>query len=250
MAMQVSMKRMKYLKVVLIILAGSFSYDANSQPGPATQKSIVSEKIVVLKYHDHLDTLEVPVVSDRYPALKKALSYKNIFYGDDLPDVIKNYANCECGITSLGYEVTYEGENILSIKIYVETSAAYPDDSEEWFTLNSTTGKPYPISKEINPKGLKWLFDSYKTELKKRIYKYKNENPDEDIDAYNELKAAIDSLHSDELFSKYVFTKQGIALSIEKILPHALQNMEPDRDVLIPYGKLKIYKAPGALVIR
>ncbi len=112
---------MKYLKVVLIILAGSFSSRAHSQTGPAPQKSIISEKIVVLKYHDHLDTLEVPEVSDKYPALKKALSYKNIFYGDDLPDVIKNYADCECGITSLGYQVTFENETILSIKIYVET---------------------------------------------------------------------------------------------------------------------------------
>lgn len=241
---------MKYLKIVLVILVGSFSYHAYSQTRRVPQKSIISEKIVVLKYHDHLDTLEVPVVSDKYPALQKALSYKNLFYGDDLPDVIKNYANCECGITSLGYDVTFESRDILSIKIYVETAAAYPDDSEEWFTLNVATGKPYTISKEINAKGLKWLFDNYKAEIRKRIYKYKSENPDEDIDAYNELKVAIDSLHSDELFGKYVFTKQGIALSIEKILPHAIQNLEPDRDVLVPYDKLKIYKVPGALVIK
>jgi hypothetical protein len=241
---------MKYLKVVLIILAGSFSYRADSQPGPAAQKSIISEKIVVLKYHDHLDTLEVPVVSDKYPALQKTLSYKNIFNGDDLSEVIKNYADCECGITSLGYQVPFESKDILSIKIYIETTAAYPDDNEEWFTLNVTTGETYPLGKEINAKGLKWLFDNYKAELNKRIYAYKNENPDEDIDAYNELKAAIDSLHSDELFGKYVFTKQGITLSIEKILPHAMQNMEPDRDVMIPYDKLKIYKVPGALVIK
>jgi len=243
---------MKYLKAVLIILAGSFSVTchAYSQTKPSLQKSIISEKIAVLKYRDHLDTLEVPVVSDKYPALKKALSYKNIFYGDDLPDVIKNYANCECGITSLGYDVTFESRDILSIKIYIETAAAYPDDSEEWFTLNISTGKPYPLSKEINGKGLSWLFDYYKVELRKRIYKYKNENPEEDIDAYNELKAAVDSLHSDEVFGKYVFTNQGIALSIEKILPHAIQNMEPDRDVLIPFDKLKTYRMPGALVIK
>ena len=86
--------------MILFILAGIFSYHAYSQTRRVPQKSIISEKIVVLKYHDHLDTLEVPEVSDKYPALKKALSYKNIFYGDDLPDVIKNYADCECGITS------------------------------------------------------------------------------------------------------------------------------------------------------
>ncbi len=243
---------MKYLKAVLIILAGSYSvtYHAYSQTKPSLQKSIISEKIAVLKYHDHLDTLELPVVSDKYPALKKALSYKNIFYGDDLPDVVKNYADCECGITSLGYKVTFESRDILSIKIYVETAAAYPDDGEEWFTLNISSGKPYPLSREINARGLKWLFDNYKAELRKRIYKYKSENLDEDIDVYNELKAAIDSLHSDELFGKYVFTNQGIVLSIEKILPHAIQNMEPDRDVLIPFDKLKTYKVPGALVVK
>ena len=243
---------MKYLKVALIVLACIYAapHYAWSQTKPSPQKSVISKKIAVLKYKDHLDTLELPVVSDKYPALQKALSYKNIFFGDDLADLVKNYADCECGITSFGYEVTFESKDVISIKIYAETVAAYPDDSEEWFTLNIATGEPYPISREINAKGLKWLFDGYKAELRKRIYKYKSENPDEDNDAYKELKAAIDSLHSDELFGKYVFTKQGIALSIEKILPHVLQNMEPDRDFLIPYDKLKIYKAPGALVIK
>ncbi len=244
--------RFLFIKWALIILVSVYSLanDAYSQTRPAQQKSIISEKIVVLKYQDHLDTLEVPVVSDKYPALQKALSYKNIFNGDDLPDLIKNYADCECGITSFGYEVTFESKDVISIKIYVETTAAYPDESEEWFTLNITTGEPYPLSREINAKGLKWLFDNYKAELRKRIYQYKAENPDEDIDAYNELKAAIDSLHSDELFGKYVFTKRGIVLSIEKILPHALQNMEPARDLLVPYNKLKIYRAPGAIVVK
>ncbi len=248
------MNRIRFLfkkwALIIVVSVYSLTNDAYSQTKPSLQKSIISEKIAVLKYQDHLDTLELPAVSDKYPALKKALSYKNIFNGDDLPDIIKNYADCECGITSFGYQVTFESKDILSIKIYVETTAAYPDDSEEWFTLNIATGEPYPISREINTKGLKWLFDNYKTELRKRIYAYKNENPDEDIDAYNELKAAIDNLHSDELFSKYVFTRRGVTLSMEKILPHSLQIMEPDRDVLVPYNKLKIYKAPGAIVLK
>ena len=248
------MNRIRFLfkkwALITVVSVYSLANDAYSQTKPSPQKSIISEKIAVLKYQDHLDTLELPVVSDKYPALKKALSYKNIFNGDDLPDLIKNYADCECGITSFGYQVTFESKDVISIKIYVETTAAYPDDSEEWFTLDIATGEPYPISREINAKGLRWLFDYYKTELRKRIYAYKSENQDEDSDAYNELKAAIDSLHSDELFGKYVFTKQGIALSIEKILPHALQNMEPDRDLMVPYDKLKIYIAPGALIIK
>jgi hypothetical protein len=243
---------MKYLNGALVILLSihSITYQGYSQTKPSQQKSIITTKLVVLKYKDHSDTLVVPVVSDKYPALSKALSYKNIFYGDDLPDVIKNYANCECGITGLDYQVTFENKNILSIIIYIQTAAAYPDNSEEWFTFNINTGEAYPIKNEIDPKGLKWIFNSYKIELKKRILNDKKENEDENIDGYNELKTTVDSLKSDELFGKYVFTKKGITFSIEKILPHVMNAVEPDRDVLFPYDKLKLYKTSTAIVIK
>ncbi|HEY5326749.1 MAG TPA: hypothetical protein VIJ27_07095 [Mucilaginibacter sp.] len=243
---------MKYLKWALIILVSicSNAYCGYSQINPLQQKSIISTKIVALRFDSQTDTLWIPDVPDKYPALKRALSYKNIFDGDDLADVIKNYQSCGCGITRLDYEITFESEGILSIILYFETMSAYPDDYQKYLTYNISTGKVYPIANEINPKGLKWMVDYYKTTLRKRIIYDKATNEDESNDIYNELKTAIDSVKSDDLFENYIFKQEGVFISMDKILPHVLNAIEPDRDLLIPYNKLKNFKAPGAMVLK
>lgn len=242
---------MNYLKSILSILAGIYliTYWGYAQTGSSQQKSIISAKIVALSFEKQKDTLRMPVVDDKYPALKAALSYKNIFDGDDLPDVIKNYQSCGCGIISLDYEVTYENKDIISIVLYFNTIGAYPDDYQKFLTFNISTGKMYPLSNEINPQGLNWIFTNYKTLMRKRVFNEKKDDA-EYADAYSELKTTLDSLKDDELFGKYVFIKRGILLSIEKILPHAMQAIEPNRDWIIPYDKLKAYKTPGAVVLK
>jgi len=245
-------RKMKFLKRVLIILVSTYSIVnyAYSQSQPSQQKSIISPQIVVLNFEQQRDTLRIPIVSDKYPALKNALSYKNIFDGDDLPDVIKKYQSCGCGITNLDYDVTFESKGIVSIILYFNTMSAYPDDYQKLLTFNISTGERYPIANEINSQGLKWIFNNYKTILRKRIFNDKKENPDENIDGYNELNTTVDSLRSDELFGKYIFVKGQIMFSINKILPHVVQDIEPNRDWLIPYDKLKAYKTPGAIVLK
>jgi hypothetical protein len=243
---------MNYLKGTLIILVSTYFilYQAYSQVKQPQQKGIISTKTVVLKFENQTDTLKIPVASDQYPALKKALSYKNIFDGDDLSDVVKKYQSCGCGITRVDYEITFENKDIVSLIIYFDTMNAYPDDYQKFLTFNINTGELYPIKNEINPKGLKWIYDNYKATLSKRIAADKEENADENDEGYNTLKTTIDSLTSDELFEKYVFTKTGLMLSIDKILPHVIQASEPDRDYTIPFNKLKTYKTPTAVVLK
>ena len=227
----------------------AIAHSSFSQTKPSPPKTILSTKIVALKYETQTDTLRIPVVSDRYPVLKKAFSEKNIFDGDDLAAVVKNYQLCGCGTTSLSYEVTFESKDIISVIFYYETMGAYPDDYQKYLTFNINTGKIYPISNEVNSKGLNWLLAGYKTELRKRVRKLKEDNAADNADAYTELSTTIDSLSGDELFKNCVFKKDGITLTIEKILPHVMQNVEPERDWLVPYSKLKIYKIPGAIVL-
>jgi hypothetical protein len=236
--------------LIVLICVCAVTYCCYSQAKTAQKAGIISTKIVVLKYNDYLDTLDLPDVPDKYPALKNALSFRNICYGDDLQDVIKNFASCECGVTGLSYEVTFESKDILSIIIYTETTGAYLTTSQEWLTFNIGTGQPYPLSNEINAAGRKWIYDDYKKTLGKRILDDKKANPDEDAGEYNDLKTAVSKLESSELLGKYVFTKDGIKFSTERVLPHAVQSLEPDRDLLIPYSKLKEFKAATAGVLK
>jgi hypothetical protein len=168
-----------------------------------------------------------------------------------LKAVIKDYSDCSCGITGLDYEVAFESKDVISIKLDYETMGAYPDTDEKWLTLNVNSGKLYPISNEITPEGMKWLFKNYKDTLIRRLNDEKNEieNEADGINVYNVVKEAIDNLKSNELFEKYIFTRTGIMLSINRILPHVVAALEPDDNLLILYKNLKPYISQHAIVL-
>jgi len=206
------------------------------------------------KLSDDTDTLKIPIVLGKYHALRKALAYKNIFSGDNLTDVIKDYRTHKSGITSMSYEVSFETANIICLKLYYETMGAYPDSYEQWMTLEVETGKRHPISKEISPKGLKWLYKSYRDTLRKRLNAKNNEykkDPDLDgVDVYSRVKDGIDDLTANDLFQKFIFTDEGMVLSVDRMLPHFIAGKEPNLDLLIPYKKLKPYIASHAIVLK
>jgi hypothetical protein len=249
----------KYLKPALTFLAAVFlfAYKGNAQANH--HKSIISTKMVVLTYkhndssslQDHTDTLNIPVVSDKYPGLKKALSFENIGDADGLQGVINNYASCSCGLTSLNYEVVFESNDILSIKIFTEGMGAYPSSSTQRLTLNIHTGATYPLSKEINAAGRKWIYDSYKKLLKKRIADdYKARKGEEDKYNLAQLNGSVDSLTNSEMLKSYLFTPAGIMFSTEGVLPHVVQALEPNREWFVPYSRLRKYKMPHAIVVK
>lgn len=250
---------MKYFKLILLLsLAGFLAQASHSQPQKPHGKSAISAQRIILKYkkhgdsemESHADTLRIPVVAVEYPALKKALSYQKLFFGDDLKTLRENYADCGCGITSLNYEVAFENKDIISLKLLYETEAAYPSSYQQWLTLNKNTGNAYPLSAEIDQKGRNWLFKMYKDTLLKRIKEDKEARTDEDSVTYNELKTHIGQLTESTLFSKYIFTNKGLMLSIDGMLPHVVQDMEPDDDLFIPYPKLKPYILPTAIILK
>jgi hypothetical protein len=258
---------MRCVKSVLTLFGAVCFIISQAYPQAKTppQKSIISTEIVVLRYkhndssymQDHTDTLKIPTVSNQYPELKEALSFKKIVDEDGPDSLLKNYAGCGCGLTHMDYEVMFENKDIISLKIYSETMAAYPDSYTQWLTLNIHTGNAYPIDNEINPAGLKWIYDSYISLMKKRIASDKatgNADKELDDDAYNgiykDLRTSIDTLGINEMLKSYVFTDRGVIFTTEQILPHVVHGLEPDREWFIPYKKLRPYKKANTLVLK
>jgi hypothetical protein len=251
---------MKCMKFVLVCcLTTCFAQKIFAQTAYKHQKkSIISRKIVVLKHIDTLDglkklrtdTLNIPVADKSRPRLRISLRDKKILFDQRLKEVQKDYADCGCGIVGLDYKISFESKDIISLQLTFKTEAAYPDIQKNWLTLNVHTGRPYPLSAEINSKGMERLFKMYKDTLLKRIKEDKESNSKEDTSTYNELNANIKALTRGELFSKYVFTNTDIILSIDPILPHVIREEEPNDDVSIPYEQLKAYIAPGSIVLK
>ena len=243
-----------FLFVAAFFFLFSFSYAQGIKP--SDYSSIITTKKIILKYQDNAaDSLLIPMVSDKYPELKKALCDTNLFFGDKLDTVIKPYNTDGTGITSFNYEVTFVNKDVISLKLHYETKGIYPDNAHQWLTLNIHTGASYPISKEISPAGLTWIFTNYKELLKTRISNDRNrldkEKVDENYtDIYNDLMESADTLAAGEMLKRYVFTDKGIDFTTEDILPHVAEDFEPKRDWLIPYNKLKPFILPQAIVLK
>jgi hypothetical protein len=243
-----------FLFVAALFFLFSLSYAQGVKP--SDYRNIITTKKIILKYQDNeADSLLIPIVSDQYPELKKALCDTNLFFGDKLDTIIKRYQTNGTGITFFNYEVTFVNKDVISLKLHYETMSTYPDNAHQWLTLNIHTGASYPISKEINPAGLKWIYDSYKELLKTRILNDRERLDKDKVDEsytaiYDDLIASADTLASEEMLKRYVFTNRGIDFTTENILPHGAEDFEPPRDWFIPYNKLKPYILPAAIVLK
>lgn len=249
---------MKFLILVQALCLIALCSSAQQKPG-GIRPSIISTKKVYMNHHGEKDSLLIPVVSSKYPALRDSID-KNIFFGDPLDSVKKNYEKDGMGITEMSYEVTFENKELISLKIYYETMGAHPDSQTTYLTFDIATGKSHSISREINAAGLKWIYTKYKADLKRSVAidrAERKKNDDEykkDPETYNgfyqQLNQSIDQLTFKDLFASYVFTSKGILFTTEYAMPHVVRAIEPGRDWLIPYAKLKIYKTPNATILK
>lgn len=204
-------------------------------------QTAITTKPVYLKYRDRADTLYLPAVSDKFPGLQKALSEKEILNDRTVEEIISDYAECGCGITSLNYKVTYLNRDIISINLMYETMGAYPSSDERWLTLDTKTGKPVILSKIVTAKGLRIIKARYKRILTERIQNDKNslkDDPDYDSSIYDSLAEAANTFKINSPETKYLITKKGILLSSDDVLPHVVHAFEPRRDVLFNYKEL------------
>ena len=246
----------------LVILLSSFGFSYAQKISSDHSDIILTKRIAVKNEKFSTDDSAVyiiPVVSGKYPELKKALCDTVLFDGESLDSVTNQYKTEGIGISYFSYDITYATKDIISLQLYYETMGAHPDESQQWLTLDIHSGKPYPLKQEINPAGLKWLFDNYKALIKQRIFEDKQSTLRDDLTSpeheddrnmFNDLEQSIDKLEADELFKNYVFSNKGLILMTEGVLPHAVRAHEPDRTWLMSYKKLKPYILPSAIVLK
>jgi hypothetical protein len=245
------------MKYCVLILALCFTLTA----ALAQQKShsIITPKKVYIKYKGNAekDSLEIPIVSDKYPALKAALAETVLFNGYTLDNIVEQYQKDGRGFTSLSYAVTYESPAVTSIVLSYETMDAHPDSYQLRLTLDIKTGNPYPLTNEIKPVGLNQIFKKYKAGLYKGLAATtKDVNRDKELDEEGKnyilraLKHSLDTLKPGDVFKNYSYGENGITVTSPDALPHAVRNYDLNRDWFIPYTKLRKYKTTTAKVIR
>lgn len=225
------------------------------QHAPAA-RVIIGTRTISMSHEGDKETLELPIVSNKYPALKIALGDTVLLYGNTAAKNKKDFEQKGFGVTSLSYKITHQDARVLSIIFYYETMGAHPDTYKTFATYNVVTGKPYPVSAELSKDGLKQIYTRLKDSLKRNAIGLKQEL-DADSSLQQEDKTSITDTYQDaaahiqqtELLSSYVFTKAGISFITYDLLPHYIHNLEPNHEWLILYNTVKRYKLKTARVI-
>lgn len=244
------------MKRILLAVTIGFAFNTvlaqvKHEPG----KNIIFTQKVYMHYREQRDSLTLPVADDDYPQLKEALSPKNLLDEGGLDSIIKRYETDGTGITSFDYKVTYADNHVISIKLFYETMGAHPDNYSSYLTLDIHTGKPYQLSNELNPNGLLWVFHHYKHWVGTQIIEEKKDNQKhhgqaEDAGIYDELSQSLKDLTINDLLANYIFTDKGIIFTTQAQFARVVRAMEPDRDLFVPYSRLKAFRNPKAIILK
>ena len=146
------------------------------------------------------------------------------------------------------YDVNYNANKLLSIRLTIEGSGAYPSSSTRYIVVNTATGtRVRPIDVFVNTNGLlaqlKKLKDA-EVEKTKADLKKDPEYKDEDIsglftdgDIYNKLK--LDAFEIDE---------NGVVFHHDYGFPHVAQALQPPGEFFLTWDELKPFIKKGRVL--
>ncbi|HZE84830.1 MAG TPA: hypothetical protein VE035_11015 [Puia sp.] len=163
-------------------------------------------------------------------------------------------------LTDLDYEVTYNKNGILSLKVGVHVEAAYPNYWNEYFNFDIRTGqclatKDILMDNMIEPFKSKVFADkidslkSYKQEeLTKPLL-----NKELDSETYHMATGIIDDCIATINIDNFSLTQQGIEIIDPCEFPHVIRGMEPTYELkysfqfMYPYLKSTFKERLGRL---
>lgn len=192
---------------------------------------------------------KLPVVDDNFPKLQAALTDHQLL-GESIREVMTNYKTTGTGTTSADFKVTYSAPEVVSLIFTTEYMGAYPSGYDAYKTLDTQTGKPYSLSREINAAGIRWMLENYKKVVGTRLAANEKSAGEDEQGGFQEIRENLEGLSADDLEGHFVFTGKGIRVTSDDVMPHAALALEPDRVVDFSYEALKKYAAPTSVILK
>lgn len=146
-----------------------------------------------------------------------------------------------------GYKVGYNKNGILSIKLFMFGTAAYPDGSNKNVVVNLKTGnrvKPPDVFTNISG-----LVSVLKKKQLLEIEKGKAEirkDPDMADSDSNQLFEYTD--FTLENLNEFAVTDSGLTFFYDYGFPHVIQALQPEGAYSLTWAELKLYIRPGGLL--
>lgn len=141
-------------------------------------------------------------------------------------------------VDAVRWQQTWLGQGVLGLEIAVEGSAAYPSGYVRPVVIDLSAGAAIG-SETFDAARQADLLRKLNVMLTARVAQAVAEEP--------EVAEAISDLHvSDDVFSNFSITNDGIVFHAQFGLPHVLEAASPDPDFAVPWMAMRGFLAKGS----
>lgn len=147
------------------------------------------------------------------------------------------------------YKVIYNQKGILTMNLWMEGSAAYPDSVSKYVVADTSTGRRVtPQDVFVNPSGLAVSVKKIQaSEIKRSVEEMKRDPENKDVDV-SELFSSSDFTVND--LNEFSVDARGVTFHYDYGFPHVLKAVEPNGEYFLAWAQLKPFIRKDGLLAR
>ena len=151
------------------------------------------------------------------------------------------------GVDSADYDVGYNKNSVLSIKLFMEVSGAYPSTMVKNLVVDLKTGKRVALADVFTSIGqlIVKIDKAKKDNEAKAIAEVKKDNAEDARTLQNMLKSKGYQVSKLDEFS---VSDDGVTFHYDYGFPHVIRALEPDSDYFFTWAELKPFIKPDGLL--
>ena len=230
--------------IAILVLAGiSAAQSVNITP----KKTTYTRPKPIMEYKKTF-TVTRPVIKAGTPALSKKIANTVSFERVMKLDVKEELSEVQW-LEEADFEVLYNKNNILAIRLSVHGSGAYPWGSDRTVVVNLSTGNAVAAADVFEDlDGLRSILGTrQEAEAKKAVAEIKADPDNKDInvnDFFSERTFTADDLEG------FSVGDDGITFTFDYGFPHVVKALEPDGKYFMTWNELRPFIKRGGLLGR
>lgn len=239
---------MKSVLLLFLILVSACAIGAVAQSVVIVPKKIVYTRPKPLQEFKKTFSVRRPIAKAATPALSRritaAISPESVLKLN-IKDELGEYQWLE----EADYKVLYNQYNILSVRLWMTGSAAYPDDVTKNVVVDARTGtRVKPADVFVNLAGLAAMAKrAQRAEIRSSAAEMREDPENKDVDPGQLFQEANFTTADLKEFS---VDAKGITFYYDYGFPHVLKAVQPAGEYFFTWQQIKPFIRPGGLLAR
>ncbi|MCA9513810.1 MAG: hypothetical protein KC635_02605 [Myxococcales bacterium] len=210
---------------------------------PASGAITVETRSWPLHSEEYDQTITLPVVAGGLPAdvqaKVNAMLSPEALLRSPIEEIQKEYAGCTCGTVGAGLGDVFQRPPVLSIPVWVETMAAYPDGYVVTAVFDTETGERVGVDAFFEPSHQAELVAAVEATLRPLLDAAKKSAEEQ---GYGDVGEMLDEARFQQQdLGGFMPTEEGVAFEWSAGLPHVVAALEPEGPLVVPWAQARPY---------